>query len=326
MTGRTAVVTGITGQDGAYLSRLLLDQGYRVIGLMPRSRRSSLKNLQYLKIADMVGLRDCDLLDSGDVRQMIRSEMPDEIYNLAAQSSVMQSYADPYGTFEFNVRSVSNLLESVRIENREIKIYQASSSEMYGKVEKLPITESTPMHPLSPYAVSKAASHWLAVNYRERYGLFCCCGICFNHESFLRQDNFFVKKAIRELLDVRSGKRARVEFGNLGVKRDFGFAPRYVEAMWKMMQAGEPDDYLICSGRSIQLREIVDHILDRLDVPPECVSIDAGLIRPMDISDIYGDNGKARKNLGWQYDEDFRDILDLLIDEEMRNQNPHPER
>lgn len=195
-------------------------------------------------------------------------------------------------------------------------MYQASSSEMFGRVGDLPINEQTPMHPLSPHAVSKAAAHWTAVNYRESYGVHVCCGICFNHESVLRKEGFFVKKMIQEALRVKSGRLKSIHVGNVDVRRDFGYGPSYVEAMWLMMQQMEADDYLICSGRSILLRDIVEHILERVGLGSDRIVVDPSLIRPNEIQDIYGDNSKARSQLGWRYEMDFLDVLDMLIDEE----------
>jgi len=314
---KTALITGITGQDGAYLSRLLLNKGYEVIGLLNPSRNSSLWKIDYLGIKDQIRFENCDLTASDEVLQCVKENEPDEIYNLAAQSSVGSSFQQPKDSIVFNTISVLNLLEAVRRKKSPVRLYQASSSEMFGKVDRLPICENTPMHPLSPYAVSKAAAHWMTINYRESYGLFACCGICFNHESYLRDNRFFVKKVIKEALRIKSGEQKLLRVGNLEVKRDFGLSSKYVEAMWLMLQPPRPSDYIICSGRSISLDRIVEHIFDRLELDMDKVVVDPSLVRPNEIEDIYGDNSKARNELGWNYDTDFFEVLDLLIEEEI---------
>jgi len=312
----TALITGITGQDGAYLSELLLNKGYDVFGVLNPARPHKLKNLKYLGLLDDIHLTDADLLDRDGVSILMNEVKPDEIYNLAAQSSVGASFRNPIETIEFNTISVLNILEAIKTSGGSARFYQASSSEMYGVVERLPITESTPMHPRSPYAVSKAAAHWTTVNYRESYGIFACCGVLFNHESFLREPSFFVKKIIIEAFEVAEGMRDKILVGNLDVRRDFGYSPRYVQAMHAMVTSPEPEDYLVCSGQSVSLRSILEYVLNKLDLDPRCVEIDKRLFRPAEIFDIYGDNSKAQQNLGWTYDLDFFNVLDMLIDEE----------
>ena len=314
-----ALITGISGQDGAYLSQFLLQKNYRVIGLV-RDSGSSLFRLEYLGIRDEVAIDTCDLLNLQAVKEVIDTHQPDEIYNLAAQSSVANSFQSPYGTLNFNINSVLNILESIKEKDPSIKFYQASSSEMYGRVRNLPITESTGMNPLSPYAISKAAAHWISVNFRDNYDLFVCCGILFNHESYLRGENYFTKKVIREALEIKKNKRDVVRVGNIDIRRDFGYSPRYVEAMWLMMQQAEPDDYIICSGRSLPLKDIVGFIFRKLNIDPQKVVVDQSLFRPNEIADSYGNNSKARIKLGWDYSSDFYDVLDKLIEEEERNQ------
>jgi GDPmannose 4,6-dehydratase len=315
---KTAIITGITGQDGAYLSQLLLKKGYRVIGFVRNSKGSALTKLSYLGIRDQIIFEECNLLDLSNILKLIKHHEPDEIYNLAAQSSVKASFDQPIATVEFNIISVINLLEAIRLVDKEIRFYQASSSEMYGKVDDLPITEKTPMHPLSPYAISKAAAHWIAINYRESYDLFTCCGILFNHESILRDKTFFTKKVIMDSIELARGERDVLRVGNIGISRDFGYAPRYVEAMWSMLQYHRPDDYIICSGKSIGLREIIDHIFMRLSLDESKIVVDPSLYRPTDIDNIYGDNSKVKATLGWEYNTSFFDVLDLLIEEQSR--------
>ncbi len=316
---KTAIITGITGQDGAYLSQLLLDKGYNVIGLSRRSDKESLRNLAYLDIADKVVIEKCDLLNLAQIKSILNKHQPDELYNLAAQSSVSLSFREPVDSLNFNIISVVNLLEGIRTVKPDIRFYQASSSEMYGAVDSLPITETSLLHPVSPYAISKAAAHWTTINYRESYNLFACCGVLFNHESFLRGQNFFVKKVIRGALDIYSGKQEKLKVGNINIKRDFGYAPKYVEAIFLMLQQDLPRDYIICSGQSVTLREIIYYIFSKLNISCEKIVIDNGLYRPNDIKDIYGDNSHARNDLGWQYELTFFDVLDMLLEEEAAN-------
>jgi GDPmannose 4,6-dehydratase len=313
---RIATITGITGQDGAYLSKQLVDKGYKVVGILNKDRHSSTKNLDYLGITQQITFIECDLLAKDQVKDLLIQLKPDEIYNLAAQSSVGNSFAHPRETIYYNSISVLNLLDSIKEIGEPIKFFQASSSEMFGRVSHMPITETTPMRPMSPYGVSKASSHWMAINYRENYGIFACCGIMFNHESYLRSPNFFIKKLVRESLKVSRSGTGVIKLGNLDIRRDFGYAPRYVEPMWKMMQLEEPDDFVICSGKSIALSDIVSHVLDRAGLDWGSVAIDKGLKRPSELDDIFGDSTKARNILGWDYNLDFFDVLDTLIEEE----------
>jgi GDPmannose 4,6-dehydratase len=316
---KTAIITGVTGQDGAYLSELLIKKDYRVIGLVRSVTGSKTDKLEYLGIRDRVELADCDLQDLSQVIKIISSNKPDEIYNLAAQSSVSLSFQQPIGTIQFNINSVVNILEAIRLINPQIKFYQASSSEMFGKIENLPITEETRFHPLSPYAISKVAAHYITINYRESYGLFACCGILFNHESYLRSTNFFVKKVILGALDVLHGKQTHLELGQLELKRDFGFSKKYVEAMWLMLQQETADEFLICSGSSVYLKDIAEYVFQKLELSPDKIKINKSFFRPTDIKDIYGTAEKARSKLKWDYNMNFYQVLDILIDEEKRN-------
>lgn len=316
---RTAIITGITGQDGAYLSRLLLENGYRVIGLVRTDTEENLFGLNYLGILDQVTLRRCDLLELNDIETALKDVRPDEIYNLAAQSSVGFSFEKPMETVPFNVLSVLNLLETIRKVNPSIRYYQASSSDMFGNIDSLPVTENTVIHPTSPYGISKAAGHWLAVNYRESYGIFACCGILFNHESYLRTDNFFVKKVIRTAIEIKNGAKDELRVGNIDLRRDFGYAPDYVRAMWLMMQKDSAKDYLICSGQSVSLREIAEHVFEKLEIAIEKIVVDEKFYRPNDITNIFGTNEMAKIELGWEYEKTFFEVLDELIEEEIRN-------
>ena len=315
---KTALITGISGQDGAYLSRLLLDHGYKIVGLV-RNCDSDLKGLHYLGIAEEVKIEECDLSDFSQVIKIIERYQPDEIYNLAAQSSVSLSFKQPIGTFSFNTLSVFNLLEAVKMVNSKIKFYQASSSEMFGSINHLPITEDAEFHPKSPYAISKAAAHWICVNYKESYGMYVCCGILFNHESYLRNKNFFVKKVLQDAIEIKYNKRDILEVGNLDIKRDFGYAPKFVEAMYLMMQKEKPENYLICSGRSVSLRHIVNIVFECLNIDKNKIKISEELYRPAEIEDIYGSPEKAKRELNWQYNMSIEDIIDVLLKEEIEN-------
>lgn len=316
---KTAIITGISGQDGPYLAKLLLEKGYKVVGTVRSYRCANNKNFEYLGIEKEVILEELDLLDMANVIRIIQKYKPDEIYNLAAQSSVGLSFDQPLGTFSFNTTSVNNLLESIRLFSATAKLYQASSSEMYGRVKTMPITLETPMHPISPYGVSKMASYFMITTYRESYDLFVCNGVLFNHESYLRSNNFFVKKVIGDSIAIKNGKLDKLVVGNLNVKRDFGYAPKYVEAMWKILQSDKPDDFIICSGKSILLRDIVEYIFEKLGLDKSLMIENKDFFRPNEIDEIYGDNTKAKEDLDWQYDFSFFDVLNILIDEEMKN-------
>ena len=293
-------------------------------GLVRSISGSNLFRLRHLGLQEQVSLVECDLTDLSQVIKLISSVQPDEIYNLAAQSSVSLSFQQPIGTITFNINSVVNILEAIRLVNAKIRFYQASSSEMFGKIEALPINEESKIHPLSPYAISKAAAHYITVNYRESYSLFTSCGILFNHESYLRSENFFVKKLIRGALDITQGRREDLEFGNLEIKRDFGWAEKYVEAMWLMLQYEQPDDFVICSGVSLRLRDLVEYVFAKLDIPLAKIKINATFFRPTEIIDIKGSSQKAQSLLQWEYNLSFYQVLDKLIAEEQQNYDVRP--
>lgn len=316
---KTACITGFTGQDGSYLSQLLIAKGYRVIGLTRSYNNVNYKASQYLKIEGKILIEECDLLDFSSIIKILIKYKPDEFYNLAAQSSVGVSFEQPIGTINYNTQSLLNILESVRLLTLDTRVYQASSSEMFGRVKTLPVNELTPLHPLSPYAISKASAYWIGVNYRESYNVMCVNGVLFNHESFLRSPNFFVKKVITTAVAIKNKTADMLRVGNIDVKRDFGYAPDYVEAMWLSLQQPKADDYLICSGKSIYLRDIILHVFDHLGIPPTKLVEDPSLFRPTEIEDMYGDNSKAKTALKWAYDRSFFDVLDILITEELNN-------
>jgi len=313
---KIALISGITGQDGAYLAKLLVDKGYKVYGLIRSFTGANTYRLEYLGIAGRVELLECDLQDLSQVIKIVSSIRPQEFYNLAAQSSVSLSFQQPIGTIQFNINSVVNILEAIRLLDTSIRFYQASSSEMFGKIEELPITEESKLHPLSPYAISKVAGHHITIHYRESYGLFACCGILFNHESYLRGNHFIVKKVITGAFDILAGKKEFIEFGNLQVKRDFGFSKKYVEAMWLMLQQEKADEFVICSGQSVSLHDVVTYVFQKMGVPLSAIRVNKNLFRPNDIEDIYGSGEKAARVLGWDYNMNFFEVLDILIEEE----------
>lgn len=321
MSKKIAIISGISGQDGAYLAELLLNHNYKVIGLTRKMNQVGVSSLEYLGIQKKVTILECDLLDIHQIKTILSQYQPTEFYNLAAQSSVYLSFKHPIDTFQFNTLSVFNLLESIKEINPEIRFYQASSSEMYGRVNQLPITENSVLHPLSPYAISKATAHFTCIHYRESYDMHISCGVLFNHESYLRQDAFFVKKVIKESVKISRGEQEYLLVGNIDVNRDFGYAPKYVEAMFLMLQQDQSSDYLICSGQSISLRDIVNYVFEKLAINPSAIKISKELYRPADIEDMYGSNAKAKSNLKWNYNLTIFDTLDLLVEEELKNNN-----
>ncbi len=314
---KIAFITGITGQDGAYLAKLLLEQEYKVIGLVRNVENIHTKGLDYLNITSQVIFEICDLLDISNIINIINKYQPIEIYNLASQSSVGESFKNPIGTLNFNIISVVNLLESIKITDKRIKFYQASSSEMFGSANNLPFVEQSIFHPVSPYGISKASAHWITVNYRESFGLFTTSGILFNHESVLRGNHFIIKKIIRTALEIKNGTKEYLEVGNIDIKRDFGYAPKYVEAMYLMMQHEKPDDYIISSGESLSIREIIYYIFEKLEISKDKIVVNEAFLRPNEIADIYGDSSKAKEQLNWDYEMSFFEVLDILMDEEL---------
>lgn len=313
-----AIITGISGQDGAYLSRALIDNNIEITGIV-RSEKSALDSLEYVGVRRNVKIVKIDLADACSVNQLIKEIKPNFIYNLAAQSSVAESFKNPHSTILFNLHSTLNILESMRNFSPETRLYQATSSDMYGSVENLPISEKTLLNPQSPYAISKSACHDLVRNYRNSYNLHCNSGILFNHESVLRRENFFVMKVIKSALDIYHGKLDVLEVGNIDIKRDFGYSPHYVLAMIKMVQMEESDDYIICSGKSISLRSIIEHIFTLLDIDLDRILINKKFFRPSEITDIFGDNSKAREKLNWKYEMEFTDVLEEILFEYQNN-------
>jgi GDPmannose 4,6-dehydratase len=317
---KTALITGVSSQDGAYLSKLLLEKNYNVVGLIRNSQNQTLSNLEYLGIKNNIQYEVGDLQDGISLSRILNKIKPDEIYNLAAQSSVSLSFEHPLSTMQYNCMSVLNLLELIKISHEKTRFLQPVSSDMYGGCSILPVNEKSNIIPTSPYAISKALAYWAVKNYREAYSMFCSNAILFNHESYLRGGNFFIKKVINSAILIKNKQMSVLKLGNIDVKRDFGYAPEYAKAMWLMLQSDIPDDYCICSGVSISLREIVEYVFDKLNISRDKIVIDPNLYRPVEVVDIYGDNSKIKNNLNWNYDLSFFDVLDILIAEELAAQ------
>lgn len=319
---KKALITGITGQDGSYLTKFLLGQGYEVLGLITDYDQDQLANLKFLMVLDQVQLIHGNLLDLNNMMDILGKIRPDEVYHLAAQSSVARSFTYPLDTVTFNVLSTQHLLEAIRSLNLPARFYQASSSEMFGRVKRLPVAEDSVFHPVSPYAISKAAAHWLAVNYREAYGMFCCCGILFNHESVLRPPNYVTKKIVSAAVRISKGSPEKLTLGNVEIQRDWGYAPEYVKSMWLMLQQDEADEYVIATNEHHSLRDFAALVFRCFGLNWEEHSvIDRTLFRPSDIDLIYGDPGRAKTKLCWEYDITFEDLIQRLVEEELAHQN-----
>jgi GDPmannose 4,6-dehydratase len=318
---KNAIITGITGQDGAYLSKFLLQKNYRVIGITRNLLAGNLNGLNFLNILQDVELVEANILDLSNLIRILEKYKPDEIYNLAAQSSVGLSFEQPIGTLEFNIISIANILEAVRIVNKAIKVYQSSSSEMYGNVEKskLPIDENFIIHPASPYGISKASAHWISVNYREAYKMFISCGILFNHESVLRRPNFVTKKIISSALKIKNAEMDYLTVGNTAVHRDWGYVSEYVKVMWKMLNTKNAEDYVICSGEAHSLHEFIEKVFKKLDLDTtKHLRTDKSLLRPVELEVIYGNPAKAKNELGWSYQMSFDELIEKLIEDEIK--------
>ena len=313
---KCALITGITGQDGSYLADLLLEKGYRVVGMV---RRSSSENFE--RIGHLVGrveLEQADLLDQLSLVNLIREVRPDEIYNLAAQSFIPTSFSQPLLTGEFTALGVTRMLEAVRLVDPEIRFYQASSSEMFGRVRETPQNEDTPFYPRSPYGVAKLYGHWITVNYRESYDLFACSGILFNHESPRRGREFVTRKIAIGAARIAAGLQETLEMGNLDSKRDWGYAPEYVEAMWRMLQTDEPRDYVVGTGEHHSPREFCQIAFGRLGLDYEQhVRIEPRFLRPAEVDTLLADTSRASRELGWKPDTSFRELAELMVDAEV---------
>jgi GDPmannose 4,6-dehydratase len=313
---KRAVITGITGQDGSYLAELLLEQGYHVTGVVRRSSSPNLWRIEHL--LDRIDLRPADLLDQLSLMRIIADVKPHEFYNLAAMSFVPASWDQPLLTGEFNSMGVTRMLEAIRQVDSSIRIYQASSSEMYGRVREVPQTEMTPFYPRSPYGVSKVFGHYITVNYRESYGLFAVSGILFNHESPRRGLEFVTRKVTQGVAAIKLGLTDQLALGNLDASRDWGFAGDYVRAMWMMLQQDQADDYVIATGISHSVKQLVEIAFGHAGLDwQKYVRTDPSLLRPAEVDHLIGDASKAKRVLGWEPTVTFERLIAMMVDEDL---------
>jgi len=320
-----ALITGITGQDGSYLAEFLLAKGYKVFGVVRRSSAPNLWRIEHL--LDRIELCPGDLLDQLSLANIIQRVKPHEVYNLAAMSFVPASWDQPLLTAEYNSQGVTRMLESIRQVDPKIRLYQASSSEMYGKVREVPQTELTPFYPRSPYGVSKVFGHYITVNYRESYGLFAASGILFNHESPRRGLEFVTRKVTDGVARIKLGLADSLSLGNLDAKRDWGFAGDYVRAMWLMLQQDQPDDFVISTGVAHSVRDLVDAAFAHAGLDPEKhVKLDPAFLRPAEVEHLIGDCSKAQAQLGWKPEVDFRGLVQMMVDADIARLTARPDR
>ncbi len=317
MKQKTALVTGITGQDGSYLAEFLLSMDYRVIGMV---RRTSTINFDRIKhIQDQVEIVQGDLLDQSSLMDVMREYQPVEVYNLAAQSFVPTSFTQPVLTGEFTALGVTRILEAVRHIKPDARFYQASSSEMFGKVMEVPQRETTPFYPRSPYGVAKVYGHWITVNYRESYNLFACSGILFNHESPRRGLEFVTHKVTHAVARIKLGLQKEVRLGNLEARRDWGFAGDYVRGMWLMLQQDKPDDYVLATGETHQIRELCEVAFQHVGLTwQDHVVIDQKFYRPAEVDLLVGDPSKAGRELGWEPKVSFKELVHMMVDADIK--------
>lgn len=310
---KRALITGVTGQDGSYLAELLLEKGYEVHGIVRRASTETFERIEHL--VGKIQLHQADLLDQLSIIDVMKETNPDEVYNLAAQSFVPTSWKQPVLTGEFTAIGVTKVLESVRLLGHDhIRFYQASSSEMFGKVQEVPQRESTPFYPRSPYGVAKVYGHWITVNYRESYNMFCCSGILFNHESERRGREFVTRKVTDGVARIKLGMSKELRLGNLDAKRDWGFAGDYVRAMWLMLQQSTPDDYVVATGETHTVRRLVELAFTAAGLDWEkYVKIDPALVRPAEVDLLIGDPSKAKRILGWKPEVSFEQLVERMV-------------
>lgn len=313
---KRALITGITGQDGSYLAEFLLEKGYEVYGIV---RRSSTLNFERIShIQEKIHLISADLMDQNSLIRALQEAEPDEVYNLAAQSFVPTSWEQPVFTGEVTALGVTRMLEAIRLVNPKIRFYQASSSEMFGKIQEVPQKETTPFYPRSPYGVAKLYGHWITVNYRESYGLFACSGILFNHESPRRGLEFVTRKITDGVARIKLGLSNELRLGNLEARRDWGFAGDYIRAMWLMLQQPEPDDYVVASGTTHSVKEFVELAFGYVGLDwRKYVVVDQKLIRPAEVDVLQGDATKARQRLGWEPLVSFEELVKMMVDADL---------
>jgi GDPmannose 4,6-dehydratase len=314
---KSALITGVTGQDGSYLAELLLEKEYKVFGLRRRTSTPNYENVENIK--DQIEWIDGDLADLASLIEAVKISNPDEVYNLAAQSFVATSWSQPIATAQMTALGVTNMLEAVRIIKPDARFYQASSSEMFGKVIETPQKETTPFYPRSPYGVAKVYGHWITVNYRESFKMFACSGILFNHESPRRGLEFVTRKVTNAVARIKLGFQNELRMGNLDAKRDWGFAGDYVKAMWLMLQQETPDDYVISTGEMHTIEELLEIAFTYVDLNwRDYVIIDEKFVRPAEVDLLLGDCSKAKKVLGWQLEVGFKQLIEMMVEEEIR--------
>ncbi|MDE0885880.1 MAG: GDP-mannose 4,6-dehydratase [Myxococcota bacterium] len=319
MSGKSALITGITGQDGSYLAELLLEKGYEVHGVVRRSSTETFERIAH--IHDALHLHQADLLDQVSLETAIRDSQPSEIYNLAAQSFVPTSWVQPSLTGEYTGLGVTRMLDAIRTIDPAIRFYQASSSEMFGRVREVPQSETTEFYPRSPYAVAKLYGHWITVNYRESYDLFAVSGILFNHESPRRGREFVTRKITETVARIKLGLDDELRLGNVEAKRDWGYAAEYVDAMWRMLQADEPIDYVIGTGVQNSVRECYELAFSHVGLDPEdFVKTDKALQRPAEVDTLLADASKAERDLGWRAETSFEQLIRLMVDSDLEAQ------
>jgi GDPmannose 4,6-dehydratase len=318
---KTAFITGVTGQDGSYLSELLISKGYKVVGMVRRSSSENFERIEHLKknyTTDTFELVSGDLYDQGSLVALLQQYKPDEVYNLAAQSFVATSWRQPILTGEVTGLAVAKLLEAVRIVNPKIRFYQASSSEMFGKVLETPQVETTPFYPRSPYGVAKVFGHHITVNYRESFDMFAVSGILFNHESPRRGLEFVTRKISDGVARIKLGLATELRLGNMDASRDWGFAGDYVEAMWMMLQQTTPEDYVVATGETHTVKEFVEYTFDAADLDwKKYVKTDPRFMRPAEVDLLIGNSSKVRKQLGWSPKVDFKGLAQMMFDADM---------
>jgi len=325
VAAKKALITGITGQDGSYLAELLLEKGYEVHGLVRRS--SSFNTWRIDHVRERLSLHYGDLVDQNSLVRALENVEPDEIYNLAAQSHVKVSFEMPEYTTDVTAIGVLRVLDAARDIGLKTRIYQAGSSEMFGLVQETPQKETTPFHPRSPYAVSKVYGHWMAVNYRESYGMHVSNGILFNHESPRRGENFVTRKITMGVAAIKQGRAKELRLGNLEAKRDWGFARDYVEAMWRILQQDEPGDYVIATGETHSVQEFCEEAFSHVGLDwKEYVKVDSKYFRPAEVDLLLGDASKARRVLGWEPGVTFRELARLMVDADLEAEGQHPGR
>ena len=314
---KRALITGVTGQDGSYLAELLLEKGYQVFGLVRRTSSDSFERIKH--ICDQITLESADLLDEASIMSLVKRIQPQELYNLAAQAFVPASFDQPVFTGEVTGLGVTRILDAIRIVDPTIRFYQASSSEMFGKVVEVPQTEKTSFHPRSPYGVAKIYGHWITVNYRESYDIFACSGICFNHESPRRGVEFVTRKITHAVARIKLGLAKELRLGNLEARRDWGFAGDYVEAMWLMLQQDQPDDYVIATGHTHSVREFAKLAFDAVGLNYEdYVVTDPKFLRPAEVDSLVGDSSKAAKKLNWRPKVSFEELAAMMVEADLK--------